>query len=233
MKLYSGKRIGQSSQEFAATVVFSFFLHAVFLLAALFLYTSAVPKKYIPPFYDVKLVGQSSDLLPAPSTPAAPPAAAPPPQKTTVKAKKTIPKPQAKKGDMPELVRQKQEKPVEQVQPALPAAPAQPEGRAEASPGAVKMTPEMPEFLAYSNIIRRKIADNWKHLPVPKDAKVKVVFKILRSGWVDEVRLEEASGIFQFDQAAVRAIRASSPFPPFPEDIYRPFAVFSADLTPE
>jgi outer membrane biosynthesis protein TonB len=47
---------------------------------------------------------------------------------------------------------------------------------------------------------------------------------------VGEVKLQDSSGNFYFDQAAVRAILLSSPFPPMPEDFYKDFAVFSVDM---
>jgi len=59
---------------------------------------------------------------------------------------------------------------------------------------------------------------------------VKVVFRVLRSGRVGEAKLQEASGNFYFDQAAMRAILASSPFPPLPEGFFKEYETFSVDL---
>jgi len=47
---------------------------------------------------------------------------------------------------------------------------------------------------------------------------------------VGESKLEESSGNFYFDQAAMRAILSSSPFPPLPDDFSQEFALFSVDL---
>jgi TonB family protein len=60
--------------------------------------------------------------------------------------------------------------------------------------------------------------------------KVKVLFRILRSGRVGDTKLEQSSGNFYFDQAAMRAILLSSPFPPLPEGFYKDDEVFSVDL---
>ena len=88
-------------------------------------------------------------------------------------------------------------------------------------------------FEWYSHNIRRKITGNWKHPIVPKGTKTKVVFTILRSGIAEQVKLEEASGIFAYDQASMRAIQMSSPFPPLPEAFFKSSVVFSVDLLPE
>ena len=79
MKFSSGKRIGQSEQQLTTAVLFSFFLHVILFLTALFLHFTVMPRITVPPFYAVKLVGLPSDLLPrsnAVPESAAPPAAA-------------------------------------------------------------------------------------------------------------------------------------------------------------
>jgi protein TonB len=252
MRFHFGKRIGQSGYELVLAVFFSFFLHAAVIALALILYSVVTPKVHVPPFYDVKLVGLPAEMSPAPAAAPAPsPSRAETPlvrEKTHQQVKKAAPRPvpQApKKSDMPELAMKKPEKPQAPVQPEMPPQQAQPAQPAVSAPSsekagaattvAVNMPSglEKPEFSYYAPQLKSKIADNWKHPPVPQGTKVKVVFTVLRSGWVDDVKLEETSGIFQFDQAAIRAIRLSSPFPPLPEDFYKPFAVFSAYLTPK
>jgi TonB family protein len=47
---------------------------------------------------------------------------------------------------------------------------------------------------------------------------------------VGDTRLTESSGNFYFDQAAMRAILSSSPFPPLPEGFFKDSEVFSVDL---
>ncbi len=252
MRLHFGKKIGQSGYELALAVFFSFFLHAAVIALALILYSVVTPKVHVPPFYEVKLVGLPAEIspapaaAPAPSSPKVEPAAAR--EKPQPKIKQAAPKPMPaapKKGDMPELAMKKPEKPParvqpetpqQQAQPAQPAVPAPPGEKAGAATNVAVNMPaglEKPEFAYYSDTVRRMIKDNWKHPSVPQGTKVKVEFTILRSGLVDNVKLVEASGIFQFDQAAIRAIRSSSPFPQFPENFYKPFAVFSAYLTPK
>lgn len=49
-----------------------------------------------------------------------------------------------------------------------------------------------------------------------------VVFTINRDGTLTEIGLEESSKNSIFDQAAVRAVKESDPFPPLPEDFQEP-----------
>ena len=66
--------------------------------------------------------------------------------------------------------------------------------------------------------------------PGAKGIRAKVQFTILRSGLVVEPDIEESSGNFYFDQAALRAIQSSSPFPRLPEEFFQEQVVLSADL---
>jgi TonB family protein len=56
------------------------------------------------------------------------------------------------------------------------------------------------------------------------------MFRILRSGRVGEVKLQESSGNFYFDQAANRSILSSSPFPQLPDEYPREYLEISVDL---
>ncbi|HSB33726.1 MAG TPA: TonB family protein [Nitrospirota bacterium] len=128
------QKIGQSSHELVLSVFLSFFLHAALIVIALILYTTVSPKVYVPPVYEVKLVGQPAMVAPASAPPSAPQVAKPAPAPVEKKAE---PKPKAaevkppvkalKKGDMPELSlkktkpsRDEDTKPIkrEQVKPA-------------------------------------------------------------------------------------------------------------------
>ena len=110
MRFFLEQKIGQSSHELVLSVFLSFFLHAALVIIALILYTTVSPKVYVPPVYDVKLVGQPAMTAPASASPSAPPIAKPAPAPVE---KKPEPKPKAaevkpavktlKKGDMPEL----------------------------------------------------------------------------------------------------------------------------------
>ena len=69
-----------------------------------------------------------------------------------------------------------------------------------------------------------KIQSNW--VPVPAAAPEAVVvirFRVLRSGQVHDVELDEGSGNASVDTSALRAIRQSVPLPPFPNLLTEPY----------
>lgn len=214
MRLYSGKRIGQSGLELGLTVFFSFIIHVIFLFAALFLYVRTVPKTYIPAVYDVKLVelreeAPVAEIRPVPPAPKRERPITPRPD-TVMPELKKIPPPQ-KKAE-PEKVLPKPEAPAEAV--TVQAVPAF-------------------KFPWYLSIVSDKIRRNWNPPPGATGLRARVVFRIYRSGVIIEPRLEQASGNFYFDQAAMRAILMSSPFPPLPEGFGRESVDISVDLEPK
>jgi outer membrane biosynthesis protein TonB len=245
MKLLTGKRIGQSGSELAAAVLFSFFIHSIAFVAVIFLVVQGTPRVLVPPSYRVKLVDLPTDAANLPpamsgqaSQPAAPVVKPQEMQQTKASAKvagkPAQPRPSGVSKDaLPELDAKKSEtKAAEETAPAQPSVAA---GKKQES-----VTMQAPSefstgsaFEWYSHNVRRKITGNWKHPIVPRGTKTKVVFTILRSGIADHVKLEEASGIFAYDQASLRAIQISSPFPALPEDFLKPSVVFSVDLLPE
>ncbi len=232
MRTHAGKKIGQSGNELILAVFFSFFLHASLVAFALFVYMAVTPKIKIPPFYQVKLVGLPAASQPVPAQEAAhpaPKAESRPPQPV----KKAAPKPA--KAAMPEFStrKPKPEKPetsAEQEPPAPPPAPAARTG-GKSEGVAVSAGSEDFKFPPYLAIVRDKIERHWNPPPgTTAGAKAKIQFTVLRSGRVGEVKLQDSSGNFYFDQAAIRAILQSSPFPPMPDEFYKDFALFSVDM---
>jgi TonB family protein len=245
MKLLTGKRIGQSGGEFTRAVLFSFISHVIFFSAVLFLVIQGPPRFVVPPSYRVKLVdlppnaanlpptmSEQAVQAPAPVVkPQAMPKAKAAPAKAAARPAPSRPA-AVRKDAMPELDTKPTKKVVEDVEPAQPSVAT---GKKQES-----VTIQTPSefstgsvFAWYAYNVSRKITGNWKHPIVPKGTKTKVVFTILRSGIVEYVKLEEPSGIFGYDQAAIRAIQISSPFPALPEDFNKPSVVFSVDLLPE
>lgn len=241
MKLLTGKRVGQSGGELTAAILFSSLIHVIFFFAALFLVFQGPLRSVAPPSYRVKLVDIPPDFANLPPTmaepagqPAAPvaPAAKPetrPKAKAPAKAasKAAAPRPSAvSKNAMPELDAKKADK---------KAAEEPSDGRTAESAKrpesvAVASTTSEFKFPPYLAIVRDKVERNWNPPPGAKGAKVKVTFRVLRSGRVGEARLQESSGNFYFDQAAMRSILASSPFPPLPEGFFAEYETFSVDL---
>jgi TonB family protein len=247
MRLLSGNKIGQSRPELAYSVLFSSFLHAIILFTAIFLNMSVTPKRYVPPVYQVKLVGEPVDIPPAPSAGPSGVAAAPVPKHVEKPAPKKITVPQrvAKaaptKSAMPELTQPKQRpkkeveaKPEEIVKEQPSGMVGGPSASGGATTSGVTVATAQPDFKFqyYINTVREKIGQHWRPPPDVKDAKARVIFSVNRSGWVGEVNLDtkNSTGTFGFQQAAVRAIRSSNPFPPLPEEFAKQSLEFSVDL---
>jgi TonB family protein len=206
----------------------------------LFLVVQGSPRFVVPPSYRVKLVDlppNAANLPPTMSEQAANARAsimkpqAMPPAKAAARPAPSRPS-AVRKDAMPELDTKPAKKAVEEAEPAQPSGAT---GKKQES-----VTIQAPSefstgsvFAWYAYNVSRKITGNWKHPIVPKGTKTKIVFTILRSGLVEYVKLEEPSGIFGYDQAAIRAIQISSPFPALPEDFNKHSVVFSVDLLPE
>jgi TonB family protein len=126
---------------------------------------------------------------------------------------------------MPELDQTKTEKKAA----GEDTGPADAAGKKQESVAVASTTSEF-KFPPYLAIVRDKVERNWNPPPGAKGAKVKVTFRVLRSGRVGEATLQESSGNFYFDQAAMRSILASSPFPPLPEGFFKEYETFSVDL---
>jgi TolA protein len=241
--MFSDEKIGQSGKKFALSVFFSFFLHVLLFAASILMMSVVRPRTYIPPSYQVKLVGQPSDLTRGSQAETAP--AAPKKEEkakkesVSRKEKKAISKQSKaalKKGAMPELVEKQKKAVPEPSQQEIPQEPAAGPTTPQAKSGgttegvAVGTTSSEFKFPPYLAIVREKIEQNWNPPPSSRNVTAKVLFKILRSGRVDDPKLEKSSGQFYFDQAAIRAILLSSPFPPLPEGFYKDYEVFSVDL---
>lgn len=159
-----GRRMGQSGNDLVHAVFFSFFLHGALVALALFIIYAVKPKIYVPPFYDVKLVGlpggSASSASAAASATTAAAAAAPPPPKpevatsreprqVTKKAPEQHVKISPKKEPTPEFSPRKPKavpqasaktvsKPVEHATPAAPmGAHTSPVGKPGGVPGGV------------------------------------------------------------------------------------------------
>lgn len=240
MRRFLGTRIGQSGHELALAVLFSFFLHALLVVGSVLIYVVVIPKALVPVSYRVKLVGLPSDLS-RPSREEAPKQTAKPePAKAARKTKQAAQRPASapmKKGAMPELGQRKQkpeppkqaEEPVEE--PAAPPATT-PKSGGKAEGVAVSSSSGEFKFPSYLATIRQSIERNWNPPPGAKGITAKVQFTILRSGWVvkNDLKLAASSGNFYFDQAAMRAILQSSPFPQMPDEFPKQSLELSVDL---
>jgi len=156
---------------------------------------------------------------PPKETPQAPPPVAEEKKPDELVAPQKQPKPQ-KKADAGKTV------PSTRVE-KLPAAPSGEAGSGTgpgSGPGSGSVTTgdvaldvaDFP-FAYYIATVKRKIATNWQ---VPGTAGVathcRVYFRITKSGSIDAAAVENSSGNFLFDQAALRAVVQADPLPPLP-----------------
>ncbi|MBN1423227.1 TonB family protein [Candidatus Fermentibacteria bacterium] len=84
----------------------------------------------------------------------------------------------------------------------------------------VELDTDFP-FLYYLTMVRNKISSNWLPPRASSSAgtiRTKLHFVIQRGGQVTRVVVEETSGVPFFDQSALRAVYASDPLPPLPEE---------------
>jgi TonB family protein len=72
------------------------------------------------------------------------------------------------------------------------------------------------EFPWYLEQLVRKIERNWR--PTSNTLRASVYFRIARNGRISEIEVAEESGNFLFDQSARRAVEASAPMPPLPDE---------------
>jgi TonB family protein len=77
-------------------------------------------------------------------------------------------------------------------------------------------------YTYYLNIITEKVSANWFTALVDPGVsgqfQTVVYFRIQRDGQIAELKVEQPSGVTALDLSAMRAIRASAPFPPLPRD---------------
>ena len=89
--------------------------------------------------------------------------------------------------------------------------------------GSGSASPFGNRFGYYEQLIRDKVARNWKSQDLDSTVRnpVIVMFDILRTGSIQNVRVSRSSGNFAADQSAQRAIVMSNPFPPLPAQYER------------
>jgi TonB family protein len=110
-----------------------------------------------------------------------------------------------------------------EIAAAATSASAKPAARATDTTGA-----KIPESMVaaqrqeYIGIIWSRIQKNWTLPPtlMPKEnIETVIAVRIARSGGLEFVNFEKRSGNRYFDDAALKTIKKSSPFPPFPSSI--------------
>jgi protein TonB len=78
------------------------------------------------------------------------------------------------------------------------------------------------QFTYYINRMLSLIESHWYKPPVAPKTKAQVAFRVLKSGKIEAIRLEESSGVPTFDRAVLRAMYATNPLPPLPPAYQKP-----------
>ena len=73
------------------------------------------------------------------------------------------------------------------------------------------------EYAYYVQQMLARISANWQRVPVRGQAIVIVRFTILKNGSVQDVEVEQSSGLSMLDRAASRAVFLADPMPPLPD----------------
>jgi TonB family protein len=77
-------------------------------------------------------------------------------------------------------------------------------------------------YTYYLTIITDRVSANWFSSLVDPGVsgtfQTIIFFKIQRDGQITEVQVEQSSGLTPLDLSAMRAVKASAPFPPLPRD---------------
>jgi TonB family protein len=172
-------------------------------LAAFFLTLREGRRPELPPVYQVNLV-QAAELARQPRRPEPAPEEEEEPEPEP-EAKEEIPEPDE---EPPE--EQPRERPRED-----PGPDTTERATAEGDNLPVTLEGRPFQFPWYLEQMVRKVQRNWRP-PGTTSLKTTIYFRIERTGRVADMRVETSSGHFTFDQAAQRAVQASSPMPPLP-----------------
>lgn len=71
---------------------------------------------------------------------------------------------------------------------------------------------------SYLAMVQRRISNGWHAPATTQPMEVIIGFKLVKSGHVSDVAIEQSSGNEYFDVAAKRAVLSASPLPPFPAE---------------
>jgi len=88
--------------------------------------------------------------------------------------------------------------------------------------GAASGIPSDFQFTYYVERMLALIESRWYKPAVSAGTRARVRFVILKDGRLEDIRLEESSGMPSFDRAALRAIYAANPLPPLPPAYGKP-----------
>lgn len=102
----------------------------------------------------------------------------------------------------------------------LEAARADREAPREETEETISLDTKDTRYSSYARVIKERIFHQWRYPPEAKErlleGVVLVLFSLNRPGELTDLEILASSGAPALDAEAARAVRAASPFPPFP-----------------
>ena len=68
-------------------------------------------------------------------------------------------------------------------------------------------------------MVQATINEKWIAPPVTVETPVVLKFRIAKSREIFNIQVDQGSGNYLYDSAALRAVNSANPFPPFPTDL--------------
>jgi TonB family protein len=113
-------------------------------------------------------------------------------------------------------------------------APAKPKEEISHPVAEAPEQPFLQSFLRYQDSIKQKIQEERDYpraaLRMGRQGIVRIAFKVLPSGRVEDLKLIQPSNFPELDKEALDAVRRASPFSAFPEDFLEPEVVVEVDI---
>lgn len=214
-------------------------LHAAVLIAVAFYAPSALKKA--DKVYMIDFVGGPAVIQSAGTTEAAAPAESEPQKPTqqseadsfaTKKNRRVaLPRPSLLRGWIDRKTPPKPSMSAGAETAMTPAA-----GAAAGMPGnAAGVATDLPNFPYpwYISQVRQMLWTAWQKRMPASSGEGTVMFLIMRNGAFTDLKMESSSGDSDFDDAALEAVQAASPFPALPSDFAEPFLKIHLTLKSE
>jgi TonB family protein len=208
------------------SLLISFALHALVLLGLVLSGGLARDRQY-PPVYRVNLIAappgpvmrqpsvRRAEREPEPE-PEPQPATTPEPEPPILEEEEEL-VPEENAEPAPERPEPAEEAPEEQPAAEQPTANPTPEAGGNDAALDLEIEGEPFPFPGYLERMVNKIAREWQRTENRRPLRALVYFRVERSGRVGGTEVQESSGDFLFDQAALRAVADASPMPPLPD----------------
>jgi TonB family protein len=94
---------------------------------------------------------------------------------------------------------------------------------AEITQETISLDTQDRRYVSYTKAVKERIMLQWKYPPEARlnlmEGKLLLVFSLNRNGQMDRITILNSSGFPLLDEEAVRAVRASAPYPGFPDHI--------------